>query len=380
AVRLETTQVLRRHVQGLKESNLLISRLGAAGQWEKAIHVLSEISAKRLLPTVVSYNATLAACGRFALEVFDGIAGPDLSAYNSALGACSQGRHWRAALHLLRGVCQASFSPALVTYNAAVAALARAREISGAMALLPEMRQVHLSPDVRSYNLVMGAAGQQLAGAWDWAFHVLAEMRQNRCLPDCDSFKAAASSSSKVRRYDLVLELFEELVSSGVSLDAVACNTALGALERSHRWAEALEMLGGWRHGRWKSSAMPDLTSYNTVISACGKAGRWAQALQLASQLAPDKVTLGTLLAACGPSGHWALALHLLSEASQLRVVPNLICLTSAMAACEKGQQWARALELHRAGPERWQLQPDRAMLGCAVAACERGQHWAGAV
>ncbi|CAE8635009.1 unnamed protein product, partial [Polarella glacialis] len=122
AVRLETTQVLRRHVQGLKESNLLISRLGAAGQWEKAIHVLSEISAKRLLPTVVSYNATLAACGR--------------------------AQRWASSLQLLQSLASGGFSgvqPDLISFNTAITCCGRGRQRGRALQLLPALRGARLT-------------------------------------------------------------------------------------------------------------------------------------------------------------------------------------------------------------------------------------------
>ena len=184
--------------------------------------------------------------------------------------------------------------------------------------------------------------------------------------------------------------------SNPLQLDTTSLNMLLSALERCHRWEQALCFLG---------TSRADLKSYNSAISACAKVARWPMALHLAAQaehLGWDKITFGSLLSACtngtwslalelleqarcrgllsriayhssilACGQHWRLAVRLLSESISARISPDVTLLGAVMSSLERGQQWTQALQLLRRAP-----QVDALLLNSCISAVSKAHRW----
>ncbi|CAE8647734.1 unnamed protein product, partial [Polarella glacialis] len=87
-----------------------ISACEKGGQWQLALHLLSEMPEAQAIPNTITYNAAMSACEKagkwqFALALLDDMperkVRADEISYNAAISACEKGGEWQLALHLL---------------------------------------------------------------------------------------------------------------------------------------------------------------------------------------------------------------------------------------------------------------------------------------
>merc|ERR1719414_20293 len=112
-------------------------------------------------PTVLTYNATLSACGKGtqwqrAIQLMDefprGIQTDEVT-YNTVIDACGKGGHWTGGLSLLASMTQCV--PSTITYTSAAIACARALQWQWPLALLSEMEHRSVSPNDVTFGVLI---------------------------------------------------------------------------------------------------------------------------------------------------------------------------------------------------------------------------------
>lgn len=160
-----------------------LSACANAGQWERALELLTEAQGWGFEGNTISYNVVLngfdkGGLSESALKTFRemetlGVPG-DAFTYKSAITACGNGGQWERALGLLKEMRSAGVTANSFCYNSAMAACAKAGKCRQALALLREMRTVSIEPTVVSYNAAITACGN--GGRWEQALDLLKEM------------------------------------------------------------------------------------------------------------------------------------------------------------------------------------------------------------
>ena len=91
-------------------------------------------------PDVVSYNATILACGKggkreealsLLKEMYRASIKPNVVSYNAAISACEKGGKWKEVLSLLEAMRSAGVKPNVISYNATISACEKGQEMEG---------------------------------------------------------------------------------------------------------------------------------------------------------------------------------------------------------------------------------------------------------
>ena len=279
-----------------------ITACGAVGQADRAVELLHDMNAAGVAPTVVVFNAVIAAVARsinrsavssaFSSGVSGAVSGADsgnvsgdVSGKNvESIGgdnvdsidedegakvgidagheSSSQGVAAAEAAATTAVEHNSAFSARVDVASEGRASCKRAQD------LLVEMRETGLVPGLKSYNTVLAVC--QRAGEWEGALEVLAEMKRGKVKQRRDPPQRGDASASV------------EAVASGSdppvpSPDLVSFNTAMGACGRARRWEEALRLLEELRGFGF----CPDMVSFNTAAAACARAEKWDLALEV---------------------------------------------------------------------------------------------------
>ncbi|CAE8633602.1 unnamed protein product, partial [Polarella glacialis] len=101
-------------------------------------------------------------------------------------------------------------------------------------------------------------------------------------------------------RWQSSLALLAHLGEIGLAPDEISYNSALSALEKGHKWPEAIGILSLTMPQR---GATPDEISFNSAMSACEKNGQWQMALSMMLRmprvrLTPDSITYNVVITA----------------------------------------------------------------------------------
>lgn len=233
-----------------------ITACGAAGQANRALQLLHEMEAAGVPPSVVPYNAAIAAVGRCVnrrpLQESTGESGTDNA--GSRQSASESGDN----------IANTDTADEVVA--------PRQKPWECARALLGEMRAAGITPNTVSYNTVLAAC--QRAGAWQGALEVLEEMKQGIVVASGRSASGAGRNPSSF--YSRSAEVVVGAVSTP-SPDLFSFNTAIGACGRAGQWKEALVILDEISSRGFS----PDVVSYHTTAAACSRAEEWDAALDV---------------------------------------------------------------------------------------------------
>lgn len=215
-----------------------ITACGAVGKVDRARNLVREMERAGVKPTVVVFNALIAAVARGVSG--DGV-GPEKRRYSADGDGSGEEEH-----------CAESTAEAASATAVDVSAKARGGSWERAHELLAEMRAAGIVPTTTSYNIVLSAC--QRAGAWEGALEVLREMKHGEALEPSSSGGSVAPQP-----------------------DIVSFNTAMGACGRAGRWEDALALLDGIA----ANGLTPDAVSFNTAAAACARVEEWSLALEV---------------------------------------------------------------------------------------------------
>ncbi|CAE8638226.1 unnamed protein product, partial [Polarella glacialis] len=163
----------------------VISACSRAGQWPAAMHLLGEMSGRKVAPGIISFNAACSACERggqwqLALSILAGLLDhnptlgsvlhmkkgltaecvrADVVTFSCALLACQAASHWRQALGVFAALRAARINPSAVTCCAAVAACTQGLRLRDVAELLVEVE--HLGVKAASLRMTSVAAAPE---------------------------------------------------------------------------------------------------------------------------------------------------------------------------------------------------------------------------
>ncbi|CAK0793111.1 unnamed protein product [Prorocentrum cordatum] len=135
-----------------------ISACERAGQWQRSLVLLSEMSWAKLAPNVIFFS------------------------YNAGISACEKGAQWQWALALLREMREAKLDPNTISYSAGTSACEKGGEWQRALAILSEIWESKLEPNVISYSAGISACGK--GQQWQRALAMLSEMKEAKLEPN----------------------------------------------------------------------------------------------------------------------------------------------------------------------------------------------------
>eukprot|EP00913_Durusdinium_trenchii_P026722 g25069.t1 len=178
----------------------------------------------------------------------------------SVLSACEKRGKWDLALQLLEDTQRHLVPASEVTYNVAMSACGKGSQADQALELLQTMKLEQLTPDDVSYSTAISACS--FGGRWEMVLTLLDEMLV-KDLPtssltygrlSCvlktgtevvkrpDRIKALISSCEKASRWDMAMQMLEEMCDLAIEMDEVPLNSAISACTTSSRWQQALQL------------------------------------------------------------------------------------------------------------------------------------------
>jgi pentatricopeptide repeat domain-containing protein 1 len=327
----------------------VITCCARAGQWAKALELLSELTVRGLEPTSTVFNACISACekGRQlekAVEVLrqmDALRIPaNAVTYNSIISACEKvGAKSEIVNAFLDEMSSRHIDPDVITFNSAISAYGKAGDWKRANSAFRLMEKMNIKPDVITYNSLINASGK--AEQWELACSLLGEMRQNGIEPDVISYSAAISACEKGGgQWVWAVGLLNEMREANIQPDVIAYSACISACEKGGQWERAVDILAEMRsHG-----VEPNMISYNAAISACGACEQYEKAIDLlhdmrAHKLDPDVASYGVVISACDRCDQYGAVISLIDEMLQQKMQPessSLVRYLEALVATKK--------------------------------------------
>ncbi|KAL0321733.1 UNVERIFIED_CONTAM: Pentatricopeptide repeat-containing protein, chloroplastic [Sesamum calycinum] len=221
--------------------NSLIRSYGDAGLLQESMKVFKVMKSMVISPSAVTFNSLfliLLKRGRVAMvfELYDEMlrtygVKPDLYTFNILIRGFCMNSMVDEAFRMFKEMEKFECEPDLITYNTIVDGLCRAGKVKVARNVVNGMRKKceSLRPNVVSYTtLIRGfCAKQEIDGAMD---------------------------------------VFREMVSSGIKPNEITCNTIIQGLCASQKFDMIKEILGECQVGN--RGFVPDTCTFNTVMNA----------------------------------------------------------------------------------------------------------------
>lgn len=197
-------------------------------------------------------------------------------------------------------------------------------------------------------------------------------------------YTLAITDAGRRGRWDLALEMYQEISHSGAEPNTISCGASLGALDRSARWEQAVRFLNDARCSRLR----PNVFALSSVVSSCSRTARRKRAMILIEEgrqdaLEIDVVLWSSVIGAAERASEWETAVGFLAAARISRLRPDTVSYSASLASCATCECWNIALQLLlRSHGEMGRIGGDafRSVLHAAAGACTRAAQWATAL
>lgn len=139
------------------------------------------------------------------------------------------------------------------------------------------------------------------------------------------------------RQFQLLEELANEMISSGVELDNITYSTIITCAKRCNLFDKALT----WFERMYKTGLIPDEVTYSAILDVYAKMGKVEEVLSLyergrASGWTPDPIAFAVLSKMFGEAGDYDGIRYVLQEMRSLGVKPNLVVYNTLLEALGK--------------------------------------------
>ena len=131
--------------------NAAISACEKGRQWRLALHLFHRMPEENLLPTTVTYWGLVANMGICYIGIISPyyLLTTSKVSYNSAISAVEKGGQWQLALNLFHSMSAAKLLPDVISYNATISScdseLLNGKQSTCSMSSLGSMKQKELS-------------------------------------------------------------------------------------------------------------------------------------------------------------------------------------------------------------------------------------------
>ncbi|XP_050210640.1 pentatricopeptide repeat-containing protein At3g53170 [Mercurialis annua] len=222
-----------------------------------------------------------------------------------ALDDAMRENRWESALkifELLRK--QHWYEPRSRTYTKLLMMLGKCRQPEEAGFLFETMQTEGLQPTIDVYTALVSAYGE--SGQLDKAFLLVNEMKSvSDCKPDVYTYSILINICTKLRHFDLIGRILDEMSYLGVECSTVTFNTIIKGYGKAKMFREMENTLTEMIES---GNSLPDLFTFNSVIGAYGNSGRlekmekWYDEFQLMG-IDPDIKTFNILIKSYGKEG-----------------------------------------------------------------------------
>ncbi|GMH32589.1 hypothetical protein BSKO_00423 [Bryopsis sp. KO-2023] len=211
--------------------NILMKGHCQRGNTESGLKVLKAMKGAGLQPDRVTYNTLIygfvmngdlsraqACLGSARREGFT----PDVRTYTSLMNGLVKEDNLREAMAVFEEMKAAGWTPNLVTFGTLIDGHVRENDMKGARALLEAISSHNLRPNRIVYNtLLRGYCSTSIVNGLPEVVNLLKEMTSNGLSPRVDTYNTILSSALRSRDPKSVRQIFEHMLSSGVTPDAV---------------------------------------------------------------------------------------------------------------------------------------------------------------
>ncbi|KAL0387940.1 UNVERIFIED_CONTAM: Pentatricopeptide repeat-containing protein [Sesamum radiatum] len=222
-----------------------------------------------------------------------------------ALGDAIKQNRWESALKIFDLLRQQHwYEPRSQTYAKLLVMLGKCKQPNQASMLFEVMLCDGLRPTVDVYTALVGAYA--FNGLVDEAFSVVEDMKSvDNCKPDAFTYSILIKYCIKLRHFDMIGLILEEMSHLGIECSTVIYNILIYGYGK----AKCLESMEKSLTDMIQSGkCCPDIFTFNSVVGAYGGCGRmnemekWFDEFQLMG-LKPDIMTYNILIRSYGKSG-----------------------------------------------------------------------------
>eukprot|EP00434_Breviolum_minutum_P009619 symbB.v1.2.008469.t1/scaffold474.1/size199077/12 len=320
-------------------------------QWQLALAAFQQARMDGLAPSLVAAGTALSAMGRGSLwsqalmfleELSQLKLQPNVYTYNATISACERGQQWEMALDILENMEEASSKPDIVSFNAAMNACEKAEQWQVALEVF---KSISASPSEITYNILINAFHQ--ASKWMGALEVLEEMKGQNLVPTRASHTMAMAACLRGNSWTMALHLYEALPMAERA-HPVLRSLAMSGMGEGSAWPKALQLLQ-------PDQEDTDQGCFNAAMRALEVSHQWLQALQLLEMMTKrgnvEVVPLTMAMSACKRAAQWEAVLLMLNTMPSLHIEPSLPAMSTSLGALLEAGRTSEALELLQASP-----------------------------
>eukprot|EP00931_Biecheleriopsis_adriatica_P101756 TRINITY_DN76836_c0_g1_i1.p1 TRINITY_DN76836_c0_g1~~TRINITY_DN76836_c0_g1_i1.p1 ORF type:complete len:897 (-),score=265.29 TRINITY_DN76836_c0_g1_i1:50-2740(-) len=226
-------------------------------------------------------------------------------------------------------------------FSILVSALAKRGLQSLLFEILDEMDSLFDKPNMITYST---AISSNTAAGGDWALGLFLFRRlQGRvgddaaksAEPNVITYNAVITAMEKSKRWELALEVLEELLTSEVDPTEASYSAAITACRHSQQWEMALH----YHEDMLRRGLRGNLLTWTSLILALEKSFQPALAVQAFGQMKregfqPDESVYDSVLRACAKGGLWKRAIFLINKMIEAGMQPSAAAYSNAIAAC----------------------------------------------
>eukprot|EP00439_Symbiodinium_sp_Y106_P087043 s165_g38.t2 len=305
--------------------------------------------------------------------------GADPTTYGATINACEE--HWELALHLLNEMSARKLELNEVISASTIRACSNGDNPEAAIELLRALQQQAVRQNVRTYTCAMAACHRDQF-LWPWSLWLLSEMKDEGLEMDIGLFNAAMGvcrishgfGHLRKRNMGQVEQLFKDVRYHRLNPDIITYSHVMAAVREAGEWEQALEVLDE----ALSSNLRPDSQLYTNAIAACADAASWQSAMHLlgyATAVGPSEHHWSAAMTACSDATQWQYALLLASEMTDIGLSAGIVSYTAMMSACTHGGMWQntlRLLDMLQAAGEA----PNYVTMTAVIKACITNTNW----
>lgn len=281
----------------LKTITIMIDLYGRTRQLSRAFSLFQSMSSQGLMPSLVTYNALIA--------------------------ACSRNNEPEKAFEVFGNMRDAGFAPDKFTYGALIDSCARRGLVDRAFEFAAMMEEDNVGKDATIFSALIDSCGK--AGQINRALTVFEEMKRKAVWPNLITFALLIDMCANARRPYLAFELFSEMKYWGLKPNVVVYTALIDACSKAG-WPERAEAI--MNHMR-DEGVYPNEITHGAMVDAWARQGELQRAFEIVVEAqeqdntGPNTVLIGNLLDACRRQGKNGFVKQIWTLVTQFNLLPS---------------------------------------------------------
>lgn len=319
--------------------DIVVSRCCWEGQLSKARELLDSALEEGIMPTIVAFNAVLAAYSKAGLEeeAFEfyhlmrkfGLA-PSASTCNSlVMCLCDQGR-MNEARELLDKMVERGCRINKSTFTLLLDGFFRVGDADGADRVWDNMKRFGILPDVIAFSAYIN--GLCISGSMDKAYEAFLEMHQRQLVPNNFVYNSLMNGFVRDGNLSDAWNLERKMKENGLSPDVFTKNIIIKGLCGEKIMDKASDVY----MSMYSCGLKPDVVTYNTLVGAYCKERDLGSALNAITKMTlegcdPDITTYNIWIHGLSTACKMNQALRVMDDIVSKGVLPNTVTYNTLM-------------------------------------------------